>query len=116
MDFIELSLDPTVQVRALTVKFQGQGDVARFSVQVWRLRSAEGQARALTPQPETILQGSGGAYTYTISQLDTTKFERLALIIVRLDAAESMDPAGRYNVTLHSPEEVEMEATQERYG
>jgi hypothetical protein len=116
MDFIELSLVPAAQGQALTVKFQGRGEFARFSVQVWRLGSGERQALALTPQPETVLLGPGGAYTYTLTGLDTTKSERLALIIVRLDAAESMDPAGEYSIMLHSPEELKTEETQERYG
>jgi hypothetical protein len=99
-DFIELSLDPELHGQLLTVRLQQEGSVARFNVQVWKLGAGETKPRAATPQPETVAQGSGGAYTYTIKQLDTTKTQRLALIIVRLDAAESMDPLGRYRIVI----------------
>jgi hypothetical protein len=104
MDFIEISLDPALQGQPLTVRFQGEGDVARFSLQVWRLGSGERRPRALTAQPETLAQGSDGAYAYTMAQQDVVKTDRLALIIVRLDAAELADPVGRYRVTLDSSE------------
>jgi hypothetical protein len=132
MDFIEIRLDPALQNRPLAVEVQGNGSVARFNVQVWKLAPGEaapstlppqrerapgdasppdqvpqsaldhgvGGPRALTPQPETIAQNQANAHVYLIPQLDTTAYNRLALIITRLDADEATDPAGSYRITL----------------
>ena len=132
MDFIEVRLDPTVSRQPLTVKFEGEGNVARFNVEIWKLGRGEekpsvpksqaecapGDAHpcaftlqpkpfALTPQPETVPQNQDGAHGYVIPSVDTTTIDRLALIITRLDADETTDPAGKYRVTLASEAEAE---------
>ena len=59
---------------------------------------------AVTPRPEIARQTTdgGGAHVYTIPSLDTTAYDRLALIITRLDPDETLDPVGAYTVTLDS--------------
>jgi hypothetical protein len=47
-----------------------------------------------------VQQDGGGAHAYTIPQLDTSAYDRLALIITRLDADETADPLGSYRVTM----------------
>jgi hypothetical protein len=100
MDFIEVGLDPAVHNRPLMVKIQGEGAVARFNVQIWQLASGAERPWAVTPQPENVPQNMDGAHTYLIPHLDTTAYDRLALIITRLDSHESADPAGNYRITL----------------
>jgi hypothetical protein len=47
-------------------------------------------------------EASSDLYTCTISYLDTTQFDKLALIITRLDPGERTDQAGNYILTLDS--------------
>jgi hypothetical protein len=102
MDFIEIHLDPAVQDQPLTIRFQAEGVATRFNVQIWRLAGGEATPHAVTRQPEMILQYGGGAHVYTIPQVDTLAYNRLALIITRLDPDEMTDPAGEYHITLES--------------
>jgi hypothetical protein len=102
MDFVEIGLNPMLRGQPLTVRFQGEGDAARFNLQVWQLKWGETGPRAVTPQPEVVGRGPDGAYVYHISAVDTTAYDRLALIITRIDADEIADPIGAYLVTLAS--------------
>jgi hypothetical protein len=94
MDFIEIRLDPAVQGQSLMVEFQAEGKIARFNVQLWQLSPGEIKPRAITLQPETLTQSA-------VYQLPST-VDRLALVITRLDADETADPVGAYQVTLDS--------------
>jgi hypothetical protein len=103
MDFIEVILDPTVEGKSLVLEFHGSpGATATFNVQVWRLGPGGRKPRAVTTAPETMLQNREGGYSYTIASVDTAAFNRLALIITRLDAHESVDPVGGYTINLDS--------------
>ena len=51
MDFIELSLAPAAQRQPLTIRLQGEGEVARFSVQVWRLGSEKAMRKGSLRNP-----------------------------------------------------------------
>jgi hypothetical protein len=97
-DFIEVRLDPELHGQPLTVRLQQEGSVARFNVQVWRLGQGQQKPRALALAPETVPADQGGTHTYTIPSVDTTAYERLALIITRLDADEAIDPVGAYRL------------------
>jgi hypothetical protein len=100
MDFIEVDLDPGVQGQPLTVTLRGEGDVARFSLQVWRLGPGGGRPRALTPAPAVVPQNGAGAQVYRIAQVDVTAYDRLALIVTRVDPHETADPVGGYRIML----------------
>jgi hypothetical protein len=100
MDFIEVRLDPALHNRRLVVEFQAQGGGARFDVQMWRLDAGEVRPRALTGHPEATVPGQDGLHVYTIPQMDATAYDRLALIITRLDADEAVDTEGGYTITL----------------
>jgi hypothetical protein len=102
MDFIEIRLDPALQNRPLAVQFQAQGGAASFSVQIWRLGTGEVRPRALTALPEVTTPSADGTHLYFIPQVDTTAYDRLALIITRLDANEAADPEGNYQIALES--------------
>jgi hypothetical protein len=102
MDFVELLLDPRVQGQPLVIRVQAEGTVARFQVQVWKLGPdpAGIKPRAAVAAPESASQADDGAQVYVIPNLDTTAYDRLALIITRLDADEMDDAIGSYQVTL----------------
>jgi hypothetical protein len=100
-DFVEVSLSPVVHNQPTAVTFQGEGAAAQFNVQIWKLRSGA-KPQAVTSHPETIPQDRGDAHVYVIPRVDTTTYDRLALIITRLDSDETSDPAGNYHITLAS--------------
>jgi hypothetical protein len=102
IDFIEMRLDPALHNRPLTVHFQAQASVTSFSVQIWRLGTGEVRPQALTALPEVAAPGADGTHLYFIPQVDTTAYDRLALIITRLDANEAADPEGNYQITFES--------------
>jgi hypothetical protein len=99
MDFIEVDLDPTVLGQPATVRVQAEGQGARFSVQIWRLRRGDLFPSALVSAPEVVPQDSDGAHTVVIRQLDN-ECNRLALIITRVDPNEATDSVGAYTVTI----------------
>jgi hypothetical protein len=100
MDFIEVYLDPALYGQPLTVRFQGAGAVARFNVQVWKLAPGPWKPGAVIEQPAVMARTAGGAQVYTIPSLDTETYDRLVLIITRVDANEATDPNGNYRVVL----------------
>lgn len=102
MDSIEVHLDPVVQGQRLTIRSQGETEVARFSVQVWQLAPGPWKPRAVTEQPAVMAQTADGAQVYTIPSLDTGSYDRLALIITRLDPHETTDPIGDYHLSLEA--------------
>jgi hypothetical protein len=102
IDFVDVRLDPTTQDQPLTIRFEGEGEVARFNVQVWKLGPSPWKPRAVTEQPAVMARTADGAQVYTIPSLDTEKYDRLALIITRLDPDEKTDPAGDYSIALDS--------------
>jgi len=102
MDFVEVSLNPVVHNQPVVVTFRGEGAVAQFNVQIWKLGPGGAKPQAITPHPGTIPQNRGDAHMYVIPHLDTTAYDRLAFIITRLDAKESPDPIGEYTIVLHA--------------
>jgi len=100
MDFIEVRLERTLHGQPVRITVQSEG--ARFSVQLWKLRDGEDKPIAVTQRPEPMEEASSDLYTCTISYLDTTQFDKLALIITRLDPGERTDQAGNYILTLDS--------------
>ncbi len=100
MDFLEVALGRGAHDGALTISVQGEGAGARFDVQIWKLGPGYAGPRAITPQPETAAVDGSGAHRFVIPQVDTLAYNRVALIITRLDADEATDPVGGYHVTL----------------
>lgn len=114
MDFVEISLDHDLTDQPLRLTFQGEG---RFSVQIWELGGGSGanthalalasgtsskieQSRALTLHPSPIEKNDEGLYVEWIPNLDPLTYDRLALIIVRLDADKSTASPGKYTIRL----------------
>jgi hypothetical protein len=100
MDFVEVGLSPTLRGQPLTIRLQREGKIARFNVQIWKLGSSGSRPRTVTLQPEQLPQNQDGVHVYAIPHVDTTVYDRLALIITRVDGEETADPHGNYRVTL----------------
>jgi hypothetical protein len=102
MDSIEVRLDPAMQNQPLTIRFRGKAATARFHVQVWKLAPGGWKPRAVTGQPDVMVQTADGAQIYTITSLDIDAYNGLALIITRIDSDETIDPMGNYRVVLEA--------------
>jgi hypothetical protein len=100
MDFIEVDLETAAAGQPMTIRVQGKGQTARFSVQVWRLRRGDLFPVAVASAPEAVAQGPDGVYTIAVPQAGSD-CNRLALIITRIDPNETMDSAGAYSVTVN---------------
>jgi hypothetical protein len=108
MDFVDVVLDPAANGQPLTIEFTGApGAEAEFRVELWRLMDTGGDARPRrvpgpTAAPEVLTStNEDGHLVYTIPAIDTTLYNRLGLIITRVDAKENLDSVGAYEIVLH---------------
>jgi hypothetical protein len=109
IDLVDVALDPAADGQPLTIEFYGAPAAsAVFHVQLWKLIDPGGSPR---PQripdqvaaPEVLAAANAdGHLIYTIPAVDTTAYNRLGLIITRLDAKEASDPVGEYTIVLHA--------------
>ena len=108
MDFVNVILDPAADGQPLTLNFYpAPGADAEFNVQLWKLMdSGEGARPRRVPSqavPEVLTETNADEYlSYSIPEIDTTAYNRLGLIITRVDAKESSDPIGEYTIVLYA--------------
>ena len=102
MDFLEVRLDPGLRGRSLRLEFLGAGEISQFGVQVWQIGPGVMKPRAITARPEVVAQTPDGTHVYVLARVDTMVFDRLAVIIVRLDPDEMGNPEGTYGMVLDS--------------
>jgi hypothetical protein len=102
MDFIDITLEPEMQGKPLTIEITAnqQGE-AKFEIQIWKLFDREDGMSPLITSPVESMTLSGN-YLYTIQKIETEKFDRLGVIITRLDSNESLDPNGQYTIVISS--------------
>jgi hypothetical protein len=106
MDFIDVVLDPAVDGQPLVLELYGApGADAEFVVQLWKLMgSGQGAKPRRVPSqmtaPEVLRANGNGHFNYVIPAVDMKAYNRLGLIITRVDANESLDPVGAYTITL----------------
>jgi hypothetical protein len=102
-DLIEITLDQSLDRRPLQIAFHSQG--ARFSVRLWRLRQGEdGDLHALTSEPEALWGTCSKECVYTVRRLDLTEYDRIALVVVRLDPNEEAGHGGQYQFDMRIKE------------
>jgi hypothetical protein len=107
MDFVDVILDPAADGKPLRLEFYATPDtVTEFKVQLWKLNGSGGES-SLQPafgqeaMPQILTgENSDGRVTYYIPMIDRATYNRLALIISRLDARENQDSVGEYTITL----------------
>jgi hypothetical protein len=107
MDFVDVVFGPDTEGRPLTLEFYGApGAEAEFSVQLWKLIDSGGDTgpqRVPTQMtvPEVLTKvNAAGSLFYVIPEINTAEYNRLGLIVTRLDAKESSDPVGEYTIAL----------------
>jgi hypothetical protein len=90
------------------IEFYGApGSQAAFDVQIWKLKETGQDAQAehtvlSASAPETLVSAAaGGPLVYTISEIDVEAYNRLGLVVTRLDSQEDLDPVGAYTIALH---------------
>jgi hypothetical protein len=108
MDFVDVKLDPAADGQPLTLQVRGApGADAEFSIQLWKLMDPGGETK-----PRRVTGPSSGAETvtrtnfdgqliYEIPAIDVRAYNRLGLIVTRIDAQESVDPFGEYTIVLN---------------
>lgn len=111
MDFVHVTLGRAADGQPLRLELhQPPGAAAEFAVQVQELKTLD---KRLKLQPisneetgQRVLQTKSptGALSYVISAVDRTEYDRLGLIITRVDANERSDPLGEYTVLLRRAE------------
>jgi hypothetical protein len=107
MDFVDVVLDPTANGEPLTLKVHAApGAKAEFNVQLWKLMDSGGDGKPLrVTGPSSGAEMAtrtnfDGQLVFEIPSIDVSEYNRLALIITRLDAQESVDPFGAYTIVL----------------
>jgi hypothetical protein len=106
MEFIEITLDPQVEGRNLSLVFELAEEVeAEFSVQVWRLKSDRDGHLVRIPAPKNKpdlleIDRAKSATVYEIDRIDLEQNNRLGLIITRLDSHEALDGVGAFTIYL----------------
>jgi hypothetical protein len=107
MDFVDIILDLELHGKPLTIEiFANPNGETKFNIQLWKLidpddKTSPGSSPRIASPLETIDgETSAGNYLYTIPQIDTETYNRLGLIITRLDINENLDPKGIYTIVL----------------
>jgi hypothetical protein len=108
MDFVDVLLDPITDGQPLSIEFiSNQNAEAQFNVQIWSLidsgfKNGKPHVSKSVPFERIRLNvGEDGRLIYFIPALDSTRYNRLGIIITRIDAEESSDPIGAYSIILH---------------
>jgi hypothetical protein len=103
IDYIEINLDYAAGGQALTLEIYGiPGAAAVFDVQIWQLVVDSGER--LLPIGDTVMltANSDGHLTYTFPASLNRATQRLAVIIARVDAQETLDPTGGYTLEVRA--------------
>jgi hypothetical protein len=107
IDFVEVTLDHSLDGQQLTLAFSVPlGSPARFRVQILQLKesSGDGQPHLISegglPSGPFLADGAAEEVVFRIPALHAASFDRLALIIVRLDPFEQAYPVGAYRIVL----------------
>ena len=103
MDFIDIGLDPTLDGSSLALEFEHiAAGAAEFEVQLWLLKHEGGSGLQRIPAQIGLGKNLDGRLVYILPEIDSDVFNRLGLIVVRLDSHEDEDPKGEYTIKLSS--------------
>lgn len=102
MDLVEVELDAAANGTSLTIKVYGTpGSAAVFNVQLLRLTDEILAAQSTAPEAVARI-GPERPFVHVIPQIDTTEYNRLSLVITRVDAEERLDGDGAYTIVLRA--------------
>jgi hypothetical protein len=104
LDMVEVVLEPSADGRRPAAEQRGAPEAGMgFRVQLWKLNDlGEGSSPALDGPLEMLEPAGGeGRLPYAIPRVDTTAYNRLGLVVVRVDADEAADAIGAYTLVLH---------------
>ncbi len=102
IDLLEIVLGPAEQGRPLTVALRGSAaGAAEFRLEVWKLIEGDQRILPAAAVPERATVEPGGVLSYTLPEVDTQRYNRLGLIITRVDNEERRDRSGSYTLSLH---------------
>ena len=114
MDFVHVALGRAADGQPMTLELhQAPGAAAELAVEVRALKNLDRSPKLQpisTISSQEVSQGvvrtktSAGALSYVIPAVDRAEYDRLGLIITRVDASERLDPVGAYTVVLRPAE------------
>jgi hypothetical protein len=114
IDLIEVRLDPAADGQPLALEFHpAPGSTAAFNVEIVLLVDSSTSLRPRRVPAETaateVLAGrsSDGHPIYILPEIRASAYNRLGIIITRLDAQEALDPTGAYAIVLRPSTEGE---------
>jgi hypothetical protein len=101
IDLIELELDPSAEGKALKLIFKNISDPeSEFNVQLWTVKTLqrEGEPESYSAQmgESESMRTENGYLTIEIDNLSIAEFNKLGLIITRMDSSENTEASGRY--------------------
>ncbi len=101
MDFIEIALNQGNTSDGMRVEFNSAAQAAaRFNVEVWQLSTKGGRLQKLSEVSGEAM--NEGAIVFSVPANALAHTSRLAVIITRLDAGESIDPVGAYTLNVRA--------------
>jgi len=110
IDLVDVALNPSLNGRPLVIEFHGAtGAVSDFMVQVLYLMDGKDGSKPRLVAAQSIppaVPTPENPDTHTsliIPKVNMTEYDRLGLVITRIDAKESLDPSGAYTIALHEP-------------
>ena len=103
IDYVEIELNQAADAQALTLDIYGiPGAAAVFDVQVWQLVVDGGERLLPIGDTVTLTANSDGRLIHTFPASSNRAAQRLAVIITRVDAQETLDPVGAYTLEVCS--------------
>jgi hypothetical protein len=101
IDLLELELDPSAEGKTLKLIFKNISDPEdKFHVELWKVKTLQSEA-----EPESYsaqmgeaksMRTENGYLTVEVDDLNINEFNKLGLIITRMDSFENKEETGRY--------------------
>jgi hypothetical protein len=105
IDLVEVVLEGAAHGGPLTVELHGSpAGSAEFRLEVWRVMAAGQRLLPAAMAPESAVRRPDGSLSFSLPSVDLTRYNRLGLIITRVDSGERLDPVGSYTLVLHGTE------------
>lgn len=105
IDLVEVVLEGAAHGQPLTVELHGSpAGSAEFRLEVWPVTAAGRQLLPAAMAPEAAVRRPDGSLSFSLPELDLGRYNRLGLIITRVDGGERLDPVGSYTLVLRGTE------------